>query len=104
MMASGRTCAMREPRGNPTSAAELIEGADRDGAQRALVDGAIRTPTLHCADLTEFAAGRVALKAECLQGTGSFKMRGAVHKVAALGERAGAGLVTGSAGKHGCVG
>ena len=28
----------------------------------------------------------VALKAECLQATGSFKLRGALHKVAALGQ------------------
>ncbi len=100
-MAPGRARAVSEPSGDPPSAAELIEGADLDGAQRALVDAAIRTPTLHCADLTELAGGRVALKAECLQGTGSFKLRGALHKVAALGERAGAGLVTASAGNHG---
>ena len=42
----------------------------------------------------------MALKAECLQGTGSFKLRGALSKVAALGERASAGLVTASAGNH----
>ncbi len=42
----------------------------------------------------------MALKAECLQGTGSFKLRGALNKVAALGERASSGLVTASAGNH----
>jgi threonine dehydratase len=42
----------------------------------------------------------VALKAECLQRGGSFKLRGALAKVAALGARAGAGLVTASAGNH----
>jgi threonine dehydratase len=40
------------------------------------------------------------LKAECLQVTGSFKLRGALSKVAALGQRVGPGLVTASAGNH----
>ncbi len=42
----------------------------------------------------------VVLKAECLQRSGSFKLRGALAKVAALGARSGAGLVTASAGNH----
>ncbi len=50
--------------------------------------------------LSAAAGTPVALKAECLQGTGSFKLRGALSKVAALGERASAGLVTASAGNH----
>ena len=40
------------------------------------------------------------LKAECLQVTGSFKLRGALSKVAALGQRVAPGLVTASAGNH----
>jgi threonine dehydratase len=42
----------------------------------------------------------VALKAESLQRTGSFKLRGALSKLAALGEACAAGVVTGSAGNH----
>jgi threonine dehydratase len=82
------------------SAAELIAAADLDGGRRAIAGAAVRTPTLACADLGQVADTAVALKAECLQGTGSFKLRGALSKVAALGERASAGLVTASAGNH----
>jgi len=80
--------------------AELIAGADPVAARRAIAGGAVRTPTIACEDLAEASGTPVALKAECLQGTGSFKLRGALHKVAALGERATAGIVTASAGNH----
>jgi threonine dehydratase len=40
------------------------------------------------------------LKAENLQRTGSFKLRGALAKVAALGDLCAAGVVAGSAGNH----
>jgi threonine dehydratase len=80
--------------------AELIELADLDAARRAVMAAAARTPTLASAELSEAAGTRVALKAECLQATGSFKLRGALSKVAALGARASAGLVTASAGNH----
>jgi threonine dehydratase len=43
----------------------------------------------------------VVLKAENLQRTGSFKIRGALAKLAALGDRAAPGVVTASAGNHG---
>jgi threonine dehydratase len=85
---------------NGRSAAELIAAADLDGARRAIVGAAVRTPTIACADLARAADTAVALKAECLQGTGSFKLRGALSKVAALGKHASAGLVTASAGNH----
>jgi threonine dehydratase len=43
----------------------------------------------------------VYLKAECLQLTGSFKLRGAYHKIASLGaEEKAKGIVTSSAGNH----
>jgi threonine dehydratase len=83
------------------SAGELIAEADLKAARRSIAGVAVRTPTIAAEDLSELADTRVALKAECLQGTGSFKLRGALHKVAALGERANAGLVTASAGNHG---
>ncbi len=85
----------------PPAAAELIARVDLDAARRSIAGVAVRTPTIACDDLTEPAGGSVALKAECLQRTGSFKLRGALHKVAALGEAAAAGLVTASAGNHG---
>jgi threonine dehydratase len=42
----------------------------------------------------------VLLKAENLQRTGAFKLRGALAKVASLGDRCEHGVVTGSAGNH----
>jgi threonine dehydratase len=42
----------------------------------------------------------VALKAENLQRTGSFKLRGALAKIAALGDACASGVVTASAGNH----
>jgi threonine dehydratase len=43
----------------------------------------------------------VALKTENLQRTGSFKLRGALAKLAALGDRCATGVITASAGNHG---
>jgi threonine dehydratase len=79
---------------------DLIARADLEGATRALAGVARRTPTLACEELSELAGTKVLLKAECLQATGSFKLRGALAKVAALGDGAVAGLVTASAGNH----
>jgi threonine dehydratase len=79
---------------------ELIALADLAAARLAVMAAATRTPTLASTELSEAAGTRVALKAECLQATGSFKLRGALSKVAALGARASAGLVTASAGNH----
>src|SRR3974390_1576222 len=41
------------------------------------------------------------MKGECLQRPGSFKLRGALAKVEALGSRAADGLIAASAGNHG---
>jgi threonine dehydratase len=86
--------------GDGPDAAELIARADLDGARAAIAGVAHRTPTLACEELSALADTPVFLKAECLQRTGSFKLRGALAKVAALGEGAAAGLVTASAGNH----
>ncbi len=88
------------PAWQPRSAVELISRANLDGARRAVRADVLRTPTIASASLSEAADTPVALKAECLQRTGSFKLRGALSKVAALGDRAQAGLVTASAGNH----
>jgi threonine dehydratase len=50
--------------------------------------------------LAERTGMPVALKAENLQRTGSFKLRGALAKIASLGNRCEAGVVCGSAGNH----
>jgi threonine dehydratase len=52
-------------------------------------------------DLGALAGGPVRLKGECLQRTGSFKLRGVLSKVGALGPRAADGLIAASAGNHG---
>jgi threonine dehydratase len=83
------------------SAGPLIAGAELERARRAIAGAAVRTPTIQCLDLATAADTAVALKAECLQETGSFKLRGALHKLASLGSGADAGLVTASAGNHG---
>ena len=58
------------------------------------------TPVLSSRTLSDRAGATVALKAENLQRTGSFKLRGALAKLAALGDGCAAGVVTGSAGNH----
>ena len=85
---------------DPPATAELIAAVDLEAARRSIAGVAVRTPTVGCEDLAEKSGTAIALKAECLQLTGSFKIRGALHKVAALGDRAAAGLVTASAGNH----
>jgi threonine dehydratase len=69
-------------------------------ARARIGDVARPTPVLPSATLTELLGAEVALKAENLQRTGSFKVRGAANKVSTLGDRCGAGVVTGSAGNH----
>lgn len=59
-----------------------------------------RTPVMTSAALTDRCGGRVVLKAEHLQRTGSFKIRGAMNKLASLGAAAANGVTAGSAGNH----
>jgi threonine dehydratase len=58
------------------------------------------TPVTESAALSERVDGNVVLKAENLQRTGSFKIRGAMNKVASLGASARTGVTAGSAGNH----
>jgi threonine dehydratase len=58
------------------------------------------TPIVPSAFLSELLGSRIVLKAENLQRTGAFKIRGAMSKIARLGESAKRGVVTGSAGNH----
>ena len=60
-----------------------------------------RTPLLAGTPLDEAIGGRLLLKAECLQGTGSFKLRGAYNRLVQLDdERRRAGVVAFSSGNH----
>jgi threonine dehydratase len=75
--------------------------ADDVAAARPAVEAIARhTPVLSSRTISERAGGTVALKAENLQRTGSFKIRGAAAKLAALGEGCTAGVVAASAGNH----
>ena len=76
--------------------------ADDVAAARPAVDAvARRTPILSTRTISDRAGGTVLLKAENLQRTGSFKIRGAAAKLAALGESGCAGgVVAASAGNH----
>ncbi|MEO5974515.1 MAG: pyridoxal-phosphate dependent enzyme [Ilumatobacteraceae bacterium] len=58
------------------------------------------TPVTPSAYLSERLGGKIVLKAENLQRTGAFKIRGALNKVARLGPAASNGVVAGSAGNH----
>src|SRR5688500_14240276 len=71
-------------------------------AAAALLDGvAIRTPVEESRWLSNLAGGRVAVKCENLQRTGSFKIRGAYVRIARLTDEERAhGVVAASAGNH----
>jgi threonine dehydratase len=74
---------------------------DVERARAAIEDVVRRTPVLPSLTLSERTGGEVLLKAESLQRTGSFKIRGALSKLAALGEEGcAAGVVAASAGNH----
>jgi threonine dehydratase len=81
---------------------EAVVDLARIRAAAAAGAGAVReTPALESRTLSERVGGAIALKAESLQRTGSFKLRGALAKLAALGEAARGGVIAGSAGNHG---
>ncbi|MDP9134100.1 MAG: pyridoxal-phosphate dependent enzyme, partial [Actinomycetota bacterium] len=77
-------------------------GLERIVAAQAAVSAACtRTPALRLPAIDELLGGTIALKAESLQRTGSFKARGVTVKLAALGDECSRGVVAGTAGNHG---
>src|SRR5215208_5899118 len=82
-----------------TERAVTPEGVVRAGQ---LIAGQVReTPVLPAGELSRRIGGSVVMKAECLQLTGSFKVRGVFHKMSGLGPEAlRAGMVAASAGNH----
>ncbi len=79
----------------------LPTAADVDEAARRLAGIALHTPLLTSAALDAMTGGRIFLKAETLQRTGSFKFRGAYNKLAAIPpERRSGGVVAFSSGNH----
>jgi threonine dehydratase len=79
---------------------DAVSAAGIARARVAIGDVARHTPILPSATLSERCGAEVVLKAESLQRTGSFKIRGALNKLAALGAGCADGVVCGSAGNH----
>jgi threonine dehydratase len=71
--------------------------ADIEAAAERLRGVAVRTPLLESDALNARAGGRVLLKAECLQRTGSFKFRGAYNAISRIDADA---VVAYSSGNH----
>jgi threonine dehydratase len=78
-----------------------ISSADIDAAARVLAPYAVRTPLLASPALDALTGGRIFLKPEVLQRTGSFKFRGAFNKLSSIPQSARAGgVVAFSSGNH----
>jgi threonine dehydratase len=69
-------------------------------ARELVSDVARETPVIESRYLSRTSGGTIALKAENLQRTGSFKLRGALNKIATLDPGV-PGVLTASAGNHG---
>jgi threonine dehydratase len=83
------------------SGAGAVTPHDVERAERAIAGFARETPVLPAGELSRRVGATVTLKAENLQRTGSFKLRGAASKLAALSDDALApGVVAASAGNH----
>ncbi|MGZ6252273.1 MAG: threonine ammonia-lyase [Candidatus Binataceae bacterium] len=81
---------------------ESVTIEDLELARGRLAGIAKPTPLIHSATLSQMLAAEVYLKPENLQKTGSFKIRGAYNRVAALAPaEAARGAVAASAGNHG---
>lgn len=80
----------------------MVTLPDIRAAQAAIADHARRTPLFYSESFTHLTGRPVYLKAENLQRTGSFKLRGALNNLSQLPpEAAKRGVVTASAGNHG---
>jgi len=78
-----------------------VKLADIYEARNILKNIIIPTPVLPDEKLSQQIGAKAFLKAECLQRSGSFKVRGAYNKISRLSEEEKKrGVVTGSAGNH----
>jgi threonine dehydratase len=78
-----------------------VTSSDIDAAARVLAPFAVRTPLLSCPALDQRLSGKVFIKPEMLQRTGSFKFRGAFNKLSSIPQEArGGGVVAFSSGNH----
>src|SRR3974390_495245 len=86
---------------SPEARPGLPTAADVEAAARRLKGVALRTPLVTSPVLDSLTGGRIFLKAETLQRTGSFKFRGAYNKISSIpAERRGGGVVAYSSGNH----
>ena len=60
--------------------------SDVETAARRIAGHAVKTPLIESTLLNDLTGGRVFLKAECLQRTGSFKFRGAYNAISRLAQ------------------
>jgi threonine dehydratase len=75
--------------------------ADIEEARKRLAGYAWVTPTLENRQLNDLAGGRILIKAECLQRTGSFKFRGAWNRISRVEpDTAKGGVIAYSSGNH----
>ena len=80
---------------------EVVGIGDIEAAKERLAGLAVRTPLLESARINDMAGGRVLLKPELLQRTGSFKFRGAWNCISQLDDSyLQAGVVAYSSGNH----
>lgn len=79
----------------------LPDYRDIEAAAKVLAPVAVRTPLLPCPALDALTGGRVFIKPEVLQRTGSFKFRGAFNKISSIPQEDRAkGVVAFSSGNH----
>lgn len=80
--------------------ARLPTAADLEAARERIRPEAVRTPLLASSALDALVGGRVFLKPENLQRTGSFKFRGAFNAVSRLAAAGVKAVVASSSGNH----
>ena len=79
----------------------MLAVTDIEKAAERLSGISVRTPLLQNYELDQIADGTVLIKPECLQVTGSFKIRGAYNRLSQLtAEQASNGVVAWSSGNH----
>jgi threonine dehydratase len=79
-----------------------VNFADIERAAQRLAGLAVVTPAIESPKLNDRTGGRILVKAECLQRTGSFKFRGAWNCISQIDPaRAKGGVVAFSSGNHG---
>lgn len=85
----------------PGSIGHDVTFADVESAAARVKRAGLTTPQIAAATFSDVLGAKIRLKLENLQPTGSFKVRGALNKLASLGtEKAARGVIAMSAGNH----